>query len=717
MSKPEPTPAARETVDLSGILRPRSVAVVGASTKEGSIGGTIFRNMITNGFNGPVYPVNPKADAVHSVRAYPSVSDIPGPVDLAIIVVPAKFVIPTVEECADKGVRGVVVISAGFREIGEDGVEAEAHLLELVRSRGMRMVGPNCLGVLSTAPDVKLDGTFAPTYPPEGTVAIASQSGALGVAILDYTREFNIGVSDFVSMGNKADVSGNDLVQWWEDDPRTEVILLYLESFGNPRKFTRLARRISRKKPIVAVKSGRSARGSRAASSHTGALAAADVAVDALIAQAGLIRVDTVEELFDMAAFLANQPVPRGKRVAILTNAGGPAILATDAAEAWGLEVVDLHEDTVRKFHEFLPPEASVKNPVDMIASANAESFERGTKLLLDDPHVDALIVLFVPPIITEAVAVGEGVIRGAEGTTKPVVSCFLGRQGVPEASKSLKKAQIPSYSFPESAVRVLARSVRYGRWLDKEEGEERKYTDVDYEDALTVVEAARARLGREEGWLTPTEVEHVLRAYGVKFPEARVAENADDAVAAAREVGYPVVVKLVSDTIAHKSDVGGVRLDLRNDDEVRRAVMDICEALAHRGLGGSVRGFNVQPLVKEGVEVIVGMTQDPKFGPLVAFGLGGVHVELMKDVAFRIHPLTDRDAREMVREVKGFPLLTGFRGSRPSDIEALEDLILRVSAMLGDFPEISEMDLNPVKVLPEGRGCVAVDARIRLRP
>ena len=707
----------QDKVDLSAILRPRSVAVIGASTREGSIGGTIFRNLLLGDFNGPVYPVHLKADAVHAVKAYRSIAEVPGPVDLAVVVVPAKSVIDVVEQCADKGVRGVVVISAGFRETGEDGLEEEMHLLELVRSRGMRMVGPNCLGVLSTDPEVRLDATFAPTYPPEGKVAIASQSGALGVAILDYTRDFNIGVSDFVSIGNKADVSGNDLVEWWERDPRTKVILLYLESFGNPRKFTRIARRTTRKKPIVAVKSGRSRRGSTAASSHTGALAGADVAVDALAAQAGLIRVDTVEELFEMAAFLAHQPVPQGKRVAILTNAGGPGILATDACEARGLEIPDLAEETVRRFREFLPPEASTRNPVDMIASATAESFEKGTRLLLADPNVDALIVLFVPPIVTEAKAVGQAIVQGASGTTKPVLSCFLGRQGVPEGLRSLKRAQIPSYAFPESAVRVLARAVRYGEWLRKPRGRVHGFYDVRRDEALSVVEAARERLEGEEGWLSPTEVERMLRAYGVRFPDARVTANAEEAAKAASELGFPVVVKLVSDTIAHKSDVGGVRLDLRNEGEVKAAVREITESLEELGLEDHILGFNVQPLVKEGVEVIVGMTLDPKFGPLIAFGLGGVHVELMKDVAFRIHPLTNRDAHEMVREVKGFPLLTGFRGAPSADVSALEEVILRVSAMVGDFPEISEMDLNPVKVLPEGRGCIAVDARIRLRP
>ncbi len=704
-------------MDLSGLLRPRSVAVIGASTKRGSIGGEIFRNLLANGFNGPVYPVNPKAEAVQSVRAYPSIDDVPGPVDLAVIVVPAKLVPATMEACAARGVKGVVIISAGFKETGPEGAAAEARLQSLARERGMRLVGPNCLGVLSTAPDVCLDATFAPTYPPAGTVAIASQSGALGVAILDYTREFNIGVSDFVSMGNKTDVSGNDLIQWWDADPRTRVMLLYLESFGNPRKFTRLAREISRRKPIVAVKSGRTRRGMTAASSHTGALAGADVAVDALMRQTGVIRVDTVEELFDMAAFLAHQPVPRGRSVAILTNAGGPGILATDACEARELTVPDLAEDTLRRLQEFLPPEASFRNPVDMIASATPENYRKATRILLADPNVDALIVLFVPPIITEPKAVGQAIVSGSEGTEKPVLTCFLGRHGVPEGLQSLKRGNIPSYAFPESAVRVLDRAVRYGEWLRRPRGVERRFEDLRRPEAGAAVAAARRRAGAAGGWLSPGEIEHLLEAYGIHFPEARLVHDGAQAVAAAEALGYPVVVKMASDTVAHKSDVGGVRLDLRTAEEVERAVRDIGERLESQGLADRVTGYTVQPLIKQGVEVIVGVTQDAKFGPLIAFGLGGVHVELMKDVAFRLHPLTDCDAEEMVRAVKGYPLLTGYRGAPPADVAALEEVLLRVSALIGDFPEIAEMDLNPVKVLPEGKGCLAVDARVRLAP
>jgi len=702
--------------DLTAILRPRSVAVIGASTRRGTIGGEILHNLISHEFQGPVYPVHPTARAVQSVPAYASVLDIPGTVDLAVVVVPRKHVYKALEECAEKGVTGAVVISAGYKETGPEGAREEERLQALARDKGIRLIGPNCLGVLATRSDVRLDATFAPTYPPEGGVAIASQSGALGLVILDYAKEFNVGVSDFVSMGNKADVSGNDLIQWWDRDPETSVILLYLESFGNPRRFIRLARDIGKRKPIVAVKSGRSKRGSRAASSHTGALAGSESAVQALMKQTGVVRVNTVEQLFDMAAFLAHQPVPDGKRVAILTNAGGPGILATDACETWGLEIPDLSEDTVRGLHEFLPPEASVKNPVDMIASANADSYERAVRLLLADPQVDALIVIFVPPIITEPRSVGQAIVAGAEGTTKPVMSCFLGRQGVPERLRSMKKAHIPSYAFPETAVRVLSRAVSYGQWLRRPEGKEVEFPVPEAERAEIALKEARTRLGADGGWLTPAEIDGVLGPYGIRLNRLRPATDGDQAAAVAREIGFPVVVKLDS-SIPHKSDVGGVRLDLRNEAEVKEAVDAIRRAVSERGLQKEMRGVTVEAMVTGGVEVIAGATKDPLFGPLVMFGMGGVTVELMKDVAIRIHPLTDRDAAEMVREVKGFPLLDGYRGAAPADVEGVETLLLRLSQLVGHYPEIQEMDLNPIKVMEDGKGCVAVDARILLGP
>lgn len=701
---------------LAGLLKPRSVAVVGASSKEGSLGGMIFKNLVRDGFKGPVFPVNSRSKYVHSTQSYPKIGDIPGELDLAVIAVPHRFVHDTVQECAGKGVKAVIVITAGFKETGPAGAAEEQRLLEVARKAGMRMVGPNCMGLISTNPDVCLDATFSPTAAQTGTVAIGTQSGALGVVMLDYARGLNLGISDFVSMGNKTDVSGNDLLLWWEDDPRTSVILLYLESFGNPRRFFRIAKRVNRKKPIVAVKSGRSRRGLQAASSHTGSLAGTDKAVGALLAQTGVIRVDTVDELFDMAAFLGHQPVPAGRRLAILTNAGGPGILATDACEAWGLDIPDLEKEIRGELAQFLPKEASLRNPVDMIASAGPEEFEKATRVLLKSEAIDALLVLAVhPPFVRDPELIGRGIAKGAEGATKPVISCLMGRQGVPEALTSLNIAKIPSYAFPESAVRVLSRACRYGEWLQRPEGTVVSFPDIDRAAVASALGEAGERLDGREGWLAPREVEQVLNAVGIRIPESRFAVTGQEAIDAAVEIGFPVVMKIVAEGIEHKTDVGGVRIDLRNEVEVGTAYAEIKLALAERDLLNRMRGVTVQHLVQRGVEAIIGVKRDPAYGHLVMFGLGGVHVELLKDVSFRIAPVSTQDTIDMMRSVRGYPVLEGYRGAPRADTQVLEQFIQRVSSLVSEFPEISEMDLNPVKVLPEGEGCVAVDARILL--
>jgi len=719
--------AARRRGTIDAILRPRSVAVIGASRTRGTIGAEIFHNLLSRGFNGPVFPVNPKAEVVQSVKAYPTIADVPGPVDLAVIVVPAPHVLPVVEACGRNGVQAVVVISAGFKETGPEGTARETALRECVQRHGMRLVGPNCLGVVNTEPGVQLDATFAPTYPPAGRVAFSSQSGALGLAILEYAAELNIGVSHFVSVGNKADVSGNDLLEFWERDPGTNVILLYLESFGNPRRFTQIARRVGRRKPIIAVKSGRTRAGRRAAASHTGSLAGSDVAVDALFLQSGVIRTDTIEELFDVAMLVANQPVPRGPRVGIVTNAGGPGIMASDACESHGLEVAPLAEATVATLRAFLPAEASTRNPVDMIASAAPESFEKAVRLVARDPNVDAVLAIFVPPIVTQPLDVAQAIVRGAAAAArdaavasespKPVLSCFMGSHGVPAGLRSLHEGHIPSYAFPESAAIALARAARHGAWLAEPEGTVARFDDVDRAAASRVLAAACARAPDDgHAWLTVEEVKELLSAYRIPTPPTAFAASAGEAVEAARRVGFPVAVKLVSDTITHKSDVGGVLLDRRDEDDVRAAFRGIEERLAARGERGAMRGVAIQPMIREGIEAIVGATQDPSFGPILMFGLGGVHVELLRDVSFRIQPLTDRDAHDLVRSVRGYPLLEGYRGGPPGDIAALEQALLRLSQLVGDHDPIAEMDLNPLMVLRPGHGCVAVDARIAVR-
>ncbi len=694
------------------ILYPRSVAVVGASRTPGSIGSRLLRNLVHNGFTGPVFPVNPSADVVNSIRAYPSVKDIPGDVDLAIVVVPSPYVLPVIEDCAEKGVRGLVVISAGFSEVGGEGVELERRLLEKVRAAGMRMVGPNCMGVLNTSRTVSMNGTFAPVYPPRGNVAMSSQSGALGIAILDYAHSANIGISSFVSVGNKADISGNDLLLAWEEDPATDVIVLYLESFGNPRKFARIARRVARTKPIVAVKSGRTAAGTRAASSHTGALASTDVAVDALLHQTGVIRTNTLEELFDVAQLLANQPVPRGRRVGVVTNAGGPGILAADALESNGLVMEEFSTGLQEKLRSVLSAEASVRNPVDMIASAGPDQYIHTLRTLLESDEIDALMAIYIPttlegvPEIAAAVREAVGEYQGR----KTFLSVFMQAEDAAQLMAG-KENRIPTYLFPEAAALALSRAVRYGEWLDVPEGSIPDLPDVDPKTARYVVTKALDRLGPEGGWLEPAEARDVLAAFGIGLPLEEVAQTADEAVEIAGTIGGPVAVKVLSPSALHKSDVGGVLLGVEGDDAVREAFQRVSSAVE------DPEGVLIQQMVAGGHEVLIGMTEDPSFGPLLAFGLGGVYVELLKDVAFRPVPLTDLEASTMVKEVKGYRLLEGYRGMPAGDVHAVEEALLRVSALIDAVPELTEMDLNPVKVLEPGSGVQVVDARLRVKP
>jgi acetyl coenzyme A synthetase (ADP forming)-like protein len=693
---------------LDPLLKPRTVAVVGASRTRGTIGAEIFHNLIVNGFTGAVYPVNPGATSVQGVKAYPTVAAVPDAIDLAVIVVPAARVPAVVDDCVAVGVKALLIVTAGFAETGVDGKAIQDALLAKVRAAGMRMVGPNCLGLLNADPAIALDATFAPTWPPHGSVAFSSQSGAVGLAILDYAKELGIGIHQFVSIGNKADVSGNDLIAYWGDDPAVKVILLYLESFGNPSRFLQITREVARRKPVVAVKSGRTGAGARAASSHTGSLAGSEVAVEALIAQAGVIRTDTIEELFDVAMILANQPVPRGGRVAILTNAGGPGIMCADACESHGLTIADLTPATAAALLTFLPPEASVRNPVDMIASARPASYERALPLLLADPNVDAVIALFVPPVGTEAAEVAAAILRGAAGATKPVLTSFMGMHGVPAALSSLREGRLPSYAFPEAAAIALARVARYGRWLARGIGAVPELADVD-------VARARAAIADHTGWLPAPVAREVLAAFGLTQPAAIDAATAEAAAAAARSIGFPVAVKLASPTITHKTDVGGVVLDLPDEAAVAQAFTDIHARLAARGQAAAMAGVTVQPMIPRGVELFVGATRAPGFGPLIGFGIGGVAVELWKDVAFRLHPLTDLDARELLDAIRGKALLDGFRGGPVADRAAVVDAIARVDRLMGALPEVAELDLNPVVALGPGRGVLAIDARIRL--
>jgi acetyl coenzyme A synthetase (ADP forming)-like protein len=702
----------RETIAAVNALKlffnPRSVAVIGASRERGSIGGEIFHNLLSYGFDGPVYPVNTSAAVVQSVPAYKSVEDIPGPIDLAVIVVPAARVRETAEGCGRKGVKALVVISAGFSETGTEGQKDQAELIEICRAAGMRLIGPNCMGIINTDPAVRLDATFAPGTPPAGRVGFSSQSGALGLAIIQHANSLGLGISTFVSVGNKADISGNDLLRYWESDPNTDVILLYLESFGNPKKFSHLARRVGRKKPIVVVKSGRSAAGARATSSHTGALiAASDVTVNALFRQAGVIRTDTLEELFDVASLLVNQPLPKGNRVAIITNAGGPGILCADACEARGLEVPVLSEESQQQLRAFLPPGAGVGNPIDMIASAPAEHYRRAIQLVAGDENVDSLIVIFTPPLVTRAEDVGREIVDAIKqsNVTKPMLTVFLSAEAAPEI---LRAARVPSYRFPETAAIALARAARYRQWRERPETFPRRFDDVNRDEAAAVVAAA---LGRGGGWLTAEETAKLFSCYRLPLIEQQIVATPEAAAEVAEQMNCEIALKVIAPGVIHKTEAGGVRLGLRGREAVREAATQMREDFLARG--HEPAGFLVQRMAQSGVEMIVGVVHDKQFGPVVACGAGGVQVELLRDISVRLTPLATEDASEMVRSLKTYPLLTGFRGSRACDVSALEEGLLRVSNMVEDLPQIAELDCNPF-VVQENRA-VILDARVRV--
>jgi acetyl coenzyme A synthetase (ADP forming)-like protein len=700
---------------LRSVFQPASIAVIGASRDPGTIGGLVFGNLLRSRFAGPVYPVNPSADQVQSVAAYKSVADCPTVPELILVCVPAPLVEDVVHNSARLGSKAAVIISANFSEAGEEGTERERHLMETARRYGIRLIGPNCMGVLNASPDVRMNATFSQVVPPPGRVAFSSQSGALGLAILASAQRLGVGLSSFASIGNKADISSNDLLQYWEADERTDVILLYLESFGNPRRFGRIARRVGRRKPIAAVKSGRTVAGSRAASSHTGALAAGDVAVDALFRQAGVIRTETIEELLNVATILANQPTPVDNRVAIITNGGGPGTLAADACESNGLLVPEFDPATVDALRAFLPAEAGIRNPVDMVASADAGMYARAMRVVAADPHVDALLVIFVPPVVTRPEDVARAIvtamddIRAERERPLTVVSVFMSESGMPE---ELSAARIPSFRFPEEAARALGPVARYGQWRSRPLGNVVHIDDADVAAARTVVDEALRGHEDPDLWLDAQQTDRLLTAFGISTAPERLVRTAEQAVTALGELSAPVAVKTAAPV--HKTELGGVRLGLTRPEQVADAVRQIAHDLEEAGHADLVEaGFLVQEMVGDGVEMVVGITHDPTFGPILLVGMGGTLVELLRDVSVRIHPLTDTDVDEMLTSLRGYPLLTGYRNSEPVDVDALRELLFRVSAMVEEVPEIAEADLNPVFVLR--RGIAAVDARIKL--
>jgi acetyltransferase len=698
---------------VEAIFNARSIAVVGASRDHNSIGYTIVRNLVRDKFRGTVYPVNPSAEHILSIRAHPSVTAVPGPVDLAVVCVPAPAVPAVMEECGRKGVRAAIIISAGFREAGGAGRELEDEVRNISQRFGMRVVGPNCMGCVTTDPEISMNASFALEMPRRGDVALMSQSGALAAAIMDYAREQNIGMSKFVSMGNIINVDTVNLLEYFGRDASTSIILMYLETFGDAAQFAKVSRPLSKKKVIMAVKGGRTDAGARAARSHTGALAASDAAVQGVFDQCGVLRADTLEELFDWTQAISAAPLPKGNRVAIVTNAGGPGIMATDTLPTAGLELAAFSPATVAGLRKALPIEAGMGNPVDMIASADAARYRRVLKLVMADPGVDGAIVICVPPVMIDVESTATAISEVAKGAGKPVLGVLMGADYASRGRTILESHHIPSFVFPESAVHAMGAMAEYARIRARPTGRVRRLR-VDKRAAKAVFDRAR-REGRDA--LNDLECVEVFRNYGIPMPRTEIARSAEQAIEKAREIGFPIVLKISSPKLPHKTEVGGVILDLRTDSEVFHAYHRL-EAIARKhGFLDSVQGTIVQAMVEGGQEVIIGATRDPQFGHLVMFGLGGIFAEHVKDVAFRIAPLSDVDARELVTGIRAFPILEGVRGQAPSDVGYLEEMVMRVSQLVSDFPHISSLDLNPFRAFARGSGGLAVDSRIFLSP
>ncbi len=714
MSPPKPPPAG-DIASVKGFFHPTSVAVIGASSRPETVGYAAFLNILRGGFKGPVYPVNPKAKSLLGVRAYPSVLDIPDPVDLAVIILPAPAVLSALEELGKKGTKHAVVISAGFKEVGGEGVAREKKLKEIVRKHGIRVIGPNCLGMIDTNPEVVLNASFALAFPRIGRLAFMSQSGALCTAILEYARVHDIGFSKFISFGNKADVTELDLLAALADDPLTSAILLYIEDLTDGGEFLRLAQRITsdakNPKPILAIKTGRSAEGAAAAASHTGSLAGADEVYDAVMAQGGILRVETIEELFHYAQVFESQPFPQGRKIAIVTNAGGPGIMATDAAVRSGLTMTRFSAYTAKSLKNQLPPTANLKNPVDVIGDAQHDRYLAALEAVVADENTDMVFTIITPQTMTDLEEIAKTIAEIESYSDKPMAVTFTGLSESAEAVQILRRQRIPHYGFPEAGVRSLEALARYAEWIRRPKSKIKSFK-VDRDAVGKVFETERA-----EGRLHLSEIRalEVLTAYGIPVAPFRLARDTKEAVEAGTALGYPLVLKIASPDLLHKTDVGGVVLNIKDEKSLVEAFEGMLSRIKAAQPQARIWGVTIQKMLPKGKEVILGSTRDPLFGPLLMFGLGGIYTEAFKDVAFRVAPIPEAMAGEMIGSIRSVKLLRGFRGEAPSDIDAAAECLLRLSQLVTDWPEIKEIDVNPLMIYEAGKGAVAVDGRIIL--
>ena len=698
--------------NLDKIMKPKSIAVVGASTKEHTIGSDIMKRLQEYKFAGKIYPVNPKGGIIEGLQAYTTVNEIPGDVDLAIIVVNAKFVLSTIDQCHEKGIEGLCVIKAGFKETGKEGAELERQLLAKVREYGMRCVGPNCLGVVNTNPEIRMDGCFAESLPERGHIGFVSQSGALGGGILNILKDLNLGFAQFISIGNQADVNAETALEYWENDDDVEQVLLYMESIANPSNFRKLATRISKKKPVLALKAGRSAAGASAASSHTGSLAGADKAANALLMQSGVIREYSLKDLFSTAKVFANCPIPQGDRVAIITNSGGPGIMATDAVCEYGMQMAKITDETKDKLRSFLPAAASVKNPIDMIASAPIEHYKQTLETVIADENVDMIMVIYLPFLGLKDIDVAKAVMEiKAEHPEKPVIGVFMTKNEF-FTKLSDMDVNMPFFMYAEEAADGFNRLNQQRRWMNRPEGKIPCY-DVDRVKAEEIMKGALLD-GRDQ--LTTLESIDLLAAYGIRACKYGLATNEEEVVNLGNSIGYPVVMKMTSKTTSHKTDVGGVRVNIQSEEQLRAEYRDLIAKLTEKGLIDGLEGVIIQEMVKGNREMVCGIATDPQYGPMMMFGLGGVFIETMKDVTFRIAPLTDVDAEEMIKSVKAYGLLKGARGTKPAQMEQIQETLLRLSQLVNDYKFIDELDINPLLISEKTGEGIAVDGRIKVR-
>lgn len=702
--------------NLAKILYPNTVAVVGASTKETSVGRAVFSNILKSSYQGVVYPVNPKAKSILSIRTYPSVLSIDDEIDLVVIITPRESVPDVLEECGKKNIHGAVIITAGFKEIGGDGQTLQEKVLQTAKKHDISLIGPNCLGVINTSPKISLNASFAGTIPKRGSVAFISQSGAVGVAALEYAQKEDFGFSKFVSIGNKADLNECDILEFLKGDEETKVILLYVEDLEEPKRFLELSQTITTEfgKPIIAIKSGRTKEGQKAASSHTGALSGSDEMYDSLFLQCGVVRVETLEELFEYALAFSNQPLPPGNRAVIVTNAGGPGIMTTDACVRYGLNLAEFSDNTLTELKQNLPITANIHNPIDVIGDAGADRYESALKTVLKDDHVDGVIVICTPQLMTKLEDVAETVVKTTQGSKKPVFCCFMSLTGNEKLLKIFDDANIPNYAFPESCAKAFSVMAKYSQWVHRPKTEIKVFKDVNKAKAQQIIQTAKSQ---NRTFLTEVEAYELLKAYHFPVPRHCAAKDEKDALKAAREVGYPVVLKIISPDILHKVDAGGVRLNIKNEEELVKNYADLLREVKQKKPDAKITGVSVVEFVPGGVETILGMNRDAHFGPLLMFGLGGIYVEVFKDVVFRIAPVRELGAHRMIEQIKGYKILKGARGKKECDIECVAECLERLSQLATDFEDIVELDINPLKVFEKGQGAKIVDARILLKP